>query len=255
MFILRTNRMNKRLQTIWITLCAVLVLTFPGCGGGGGGGGTTQPTTKYTITPSAGTGGVISPSSIQTVTSGSNVSFTITPDSGYHVADVLVDGNSFGALTSYTFSNVTMNHTIRVNFAITPTTMVLTMSTQGTLADGIQIGGIDITVSLASGVWAKSTSNPPQTDAGVVVASGMASSNSQLLATYTPPSGSTHGSARLLIINANGFGIGEFATVTGDIAAGYNPTSADFSVTSLAVTDLNGAPIIGLTVAFAVSNQ
>ena len=38
--------------------------------------------------------------------------FTITPATGYHVADVLVDGSSVGARTSYTFTNVTANHTI-----------------------------------------------------------------------------------------------------------------------------------------------
>ena len=49
---------------------------------------------------------------------GANQSFTITPDAGYHVADVLVDGSSVGAVTSYTFTNVTANHTIAASFAI-----------------------------------------------------------------------------------------------------------------------------------------
>ena len=43
--------------------------------------------------------------------------FTITPDTGYHVADVLVDGASVGAVTSYPFTNVTANHTIAASFA------------------------------------------------------------------------------------------------------------------------------------------
>jgi hypothetical protein len=136
-----------------------------------------------------------------------------------------------------------------------PTEAVVKIAMTGTLPAGTLIGGIDIAVSLARGVSAKSTSNPPETDAGVVVASGVASTNSQILATYTPPSGSTHGTARLLVINASGFGTGEFATVSGDIAEGYNPTSADFTVNALTVADLNGAPLSGLTAVFTVSNQ
>ena len=53
-----------------------------------------------------------------TVNYGASQTFTITPDTGYHVADVLVDGVSVGAVTSYTFTNVTANHTIAASFAI-----------------------------------------------------------------------------------------------------------------------------------------
>ena len=49
---------------------------------------------------------------------GADQAFTITPDACYHVADVLVDGVSVGAVTSYTFTNVTANHTIAASFAI-----------------------------------------------------------------------------------------------------------------------------------------
>ena len=38
---------------------------------------------------------------------GADQTFTITPDACYHIADVLVDGVSVGAVTSYTFTNVT----------------------------------------------------------------------------------------------------------------------------------------------------
>ena len=73
----------------------------------------------YTITASAGAGGSISPSGAQTVNyGGESATFTITPNAGYHVADVLVDGASVGAVTSYTFTDVTSNHTIAASFAI-----------------------------------------------------------------------------------------------------------------------------------------
>ena len=70
----------------------------------------------YTITASAGTGGTISPSGSVGVNAGSNQTFTITPSSGYTVSGVTVDGSSVGAVTSYTFSNVTANHTINATF-------------------------------------------------------------------------------------------------------------------------------------------
>ncbi|MCK9420318.1 MAG: hypothetical protein M0R70_13150 [Nitrospirae bacterium] len=136
-----------------------------------------------------------------------------------------------------------------------PTKSAVKISTTGALPSGTLIGGIDITVSLAPGVSARSTTNPPETDAGVVVASGVASSNSTILATYTSASGATPAKARLLVVNTSGFGIGEFAIVNGDIAAGNSPQAADFTVASITVTDLNGSPISGLTSAFTVNNQ
>ena len=76
------------------------------------GGGTTW----YTITASAGAGGSISPEGSVRVRRGSDRTFTITPAEGYEIADVLVDGVSIGAVSSYTFTNVTRNHTITAVF-------------------------------------------------------------------------------------------------------------------------------------------
>ena len=75
------------------------------------------PPGTFAITPSAGAHGSISPSTPQTVASGADLAFTITPSAGYRVADVLVDGVSVGAVTSYTFNNVTASHTISATFA------------------------------------------------------------------------------------------------------------------------------------------
>ena len=60
----------------------------------------------------------IAPAGVTTVNYGGSQSYTITPDAGYHIADVLVDGSSVGAVTSYNFTNVTANHTISASFAI-----------------------------------------------------------------------------------------------------------------------------------------
>ena len=75
--------------------------------------------TKYTITATAGEHGSITPTGKVGVYRGNNQSFSITPDAGYAVADVLVDGQSVGAQTSYTFENVTADHTISVTFRST----------------------------------------------------------------------------------------------------------------------------------------
>jgi chitinase len=74
------------------------------------------PGTTYTVTASAGSNGSISPSGTVSVNQGGSQSFAVTPRSGYHAADVLVDGKSVGAVAGYTFSNVTANHTISASF-------------------------------------------------------------------------------------------------------------------------------------------
>jgi len=91
------------------------------------------PTTFF-ITASAGANGSISPNGTVSVNSGSNQMFTITPSAGYHVADVLADGISVGAVSSYTFNNVTANHTIAASFAINTYTLNTTTLSNGTIS-------------------------------------------------------------------------------------------------------------------------
>lgn len=70
----------------------------------------------WTITASAGASGSISPSGVTTVADGASQAFTITPQSGYHVSDVVVDGVSVGALSAYTFTSVSVGHSIYAAF-------------------------------------------------------------------------------------------------------------------------------------------
>ena len=74
---------------------------------------------KYTITATAGEGGSITPAGEVSVKEGASQTFAITASEGYAIADVLVDGQSVGAVDSYTFENVTANHTIAALFTRT----------------------------------------------------------------------------------------------------------------------------------------
>lgn len=72
--------------------------------------------TYHTIKATSGANGTVSPSGWTSVREGRDQTFTITPDKGYAVAKVLVDGKSVGAVKSYTFKNVTKDHTIEAIF-------------------------------------------------------------------------------------------------------------------------------------------
>ncbi len=70
----------------------------------------------YTITSSAGANGTITPNGATSVNCGEDQIFTFTADAGYIIDDVIVDGSSVGAVATYTFTNVSANHTISVSF-------------------------------------------------------------------------------------------------------------------------------------------
>ena len=74
---------------------------------------------KYTIAATAGEGGSITPNGDVSVKEGASQTFAITADNGYEIADVLVDGNSVGAVETYTFDEVKANHTISASFSKT----------------------------------------------------------------------------------------------------------------------------------------
>ncbi|MBI3194319.1 MAG: VCBS repeat-containing protein [Ignavibacteriae bacterium] len=72
----------------------------------------------FTIIASTIGGGSITPTDTVSITYGANRQFTFTPNSGYHIDSVLVDGLRVDSLLSYTFSNVTTNHTITAYFSL-----------------------------------------------------------------------------------------------------------------------------------------
>ena len=77
----------------------------------------------YIITASAGENGTITPSGEISVNANGSQTFTIVPAAGYKSASVMVNGVNMGAISSYTFTNVTDNQTITATFSkITPPT-------------------------------------------------------------------------------------------------------------------------------------
>jgi hypothetical protein len=88
----------------------------------------------YTITASAGDGGTISPSGTVTVSDGSSPTFTISPLPGYAVATVTVDGSPVGAVSTYTFTNVSANHTIAATFVSAPYTITASAGSGGSIS-------------------------------------------------------------------------------------------------------------------------
>ncbi len=92
----------------------------------------------FDIAASAGAHGSIAPAGTSTVDYGSDLKYTITPDSGYSVANVIVDGSAVGPVTSYTFTAVKADHTISATFAVTPTLWKVTLKLSKT---SVAVGG------------------------------------------------------------------------------------------------------------------
>ncbi|MBQ7668590.1 MAG: S-layer homology domain-containing protein [Clostridia bacterium] len=87
--------------------------TSGGSSSSGGGSSSSSSSTKYTITTKNPTNGKISPSNPR-VTKGDDQKFTFSANDGYEIEDVLVDGESVGAVSAYTLRNVKETHTIKL---------------------------------------------------------------------------------------------------------------------------------------------
>ena len=69
----------------------------------------------YTITATSNEGGKITPGTVK-IQEGTSQRYQIIPDEGYEIDDVLVNGNSIGNVSEYTFENITSDGTIQVYF-------------------------------------------------------------------------------------------------------------------------------------------
>lgn len=113
-----TVNADKAAITIHAKLFSVYAVGYaapvePESPGYGGGAASAE---SYTITASAGDGGSISPSGAVSVAKGGSKTFAITANEDYMISELLVDGESVGAVSSYTFSDVTAAHTIKAVF-------------------------------------------------------------------------------------------------------------------------------------------
>ncbi len=71
---------------------------------------------RYYINASAGNGGVIAPSGQVEVVPNETITFTITASPGYTVQNIVVDGENQVVSDSFTFTNISGNHTITASF-------------------------------------------------------------------------------------------------------------------------------------------
>src|SRR6185436_19922598 len=95
----------------------------------------------------------VSPDGATSVACGGSLKIDITADPCFAIADVIVDGVSVGATSSYTYNNVTTDHTVSATFsALGPYTVTTSAGAGGSVsqdgATSVACGGslkIDIT--------------------------------------------------------------------------------------------------------------
>src|SRR3989344_6741390 len=91
---------------------------------------------SYTITTSSGSNGTVTPAGTTTKNYGTSQTYTIAPsNSNYRINNVLIDNEiGVGAVSSYTFSNITANHSISATFALKTYTVTATAGSGGTIS-------------------------------------------------------------------------------------------------------------------------
>jgi hypothetical protein len=183
----------------------------------------------HTITATAGSNGSISPSGAVTVADAGNQSFAITADAGYHVADVLVNGVSVGAVPSYSFTNVTSDQAISVSFALDPD-----VTPPAILSTSIPA---DITIE---------ATGPSGADVSFAVPTATDSVDGNVAVTCAPASGST-------------FAIGTTTVTCSATDSSNNTATATFKVivvdTTAPIIALNGSATIDLSLGDTYAEQ
>ena len=107
----------------------------------------------YSIIASSSEGGEISNVGEHSYMENSSVEYTFKPKNQYRIKDVIIDNVSYGALTSYTFSELSTSHTIRVEFENIPSEYIITTSCgeHGSLSQSGEIKvqqGTDFTLNI-----------------------------------------------------------------------------------------------------------
>ncbi|MDO8490257.1 MAG: peptidoglycan-binding protein, partial [bacterium] len=190
----------------------------------------------YAITVTQGANGTISPGTTSVV-SGGGQAFVITPATGYQIASVSVDGVSQGAISTYTFTNVTSTHSITATFSLVPVTQCV------------------LTVSIAQTSPAAQNINPGQSAVALVKFNATSNCdgtlNSFAVSLLPMPNGYQNISALRLYNDTTGLQLGTTQSVT---IAGMNfpsvntPLTANQTLVLRVVGDVSPSAVIGSTV-------
>ncbi len=235
----------------------------------GGTGTLAGFTFLQTITATQSSNGTISPSGATTVSSGGSQAYSITPNTGYSVATLTVDGSAVAPATSYTFSNVTANHTITATFSINTYTLTYTAGSNGTISGtspqtvNYGAGGTAVTAVPNSGYyfvqWSDGSTVNPRTDANVtadisVTASFIAQTTPTLAVTNSPVT--YNGSAQAAAVSGSVAGTVSNVLYSGSAtiptAAGTYTVTANFAPTdNVHYSSLTNAPAGNFTISQA----
>jgi hypothetical protein len=72
---------------------------------------------SFGLTATSGANGIVTPAGSTRIASGGSRTYSVTPNPGFTIAALVVDGVQIAAAASYTFTNVTANHSISAVFA------------------------------------------------------------------------------------------------------------------------------------------
>jgi len=75
---------------------------------------------RFDFTVVASEGGTVTTDHVGEIRYGQRITYTITPDEGYEIADVLINGESIGAVSEYTFKRFKKDQTIEAVFVALP---------------------------------------------------------------------------------------------------------------------------------------
>jgi hypothetical protein len=94
----------------------------------------------YTVTASASSGGTITPSGATTVVQGDSSNFAIAANGGFNYDSLLVDGVKVGSPASYSFANVSANHTIAAYFSTSAYVITASAKPNGNISPSGSVG-------------------------------------------------------------------------------------------------------------------
>ncbi|GFO68362.1 hypothetical protein GMLC_19410 [Geomonas limicola] len=116
----------------------------------------------------------------------------------------------------------------------------------------VPLAGAAVKVTLPAGVSV--TASETGVANGVVAVSGIAVPGTVGPSVYVPASGAARATIAIVVSSnlAAGFGNGEFATVTCNLATGARPVADDFLLTELNASDLFLQPVSGVTASLQV---